>query len=49
MNSPMSAVIGIFQNQFKNKPLTVVRPGTQKEILLTLMILLQVVIWLGKR
>ena len=31
MNSPMSAVIGIFQNQFKkNKPLTVVRPGTQK-------------------
>ena len=30
-NSPMSAVIGIFENQFNNnKPLTVVRPGTQK-------------------
>ena len=29
--SPMSAVIGIFENQFYNKrPLTVVRPGTQK-------------------
>ncbi len=27
----MSAVIGIFENQFKeNKPLTVVKPGTQK-------------------
>ena len=31
MNSPMSAVIGIFENQYKkNKPLTVVKPGTQK-------------------
>ena len=30
-NSNMSAVIGIFENQYsKNKPLTVVRPGTQK-------------------
>ena len=30
-NSPMSAVIGIFEDQFKNKrPLTVVKPGTQK-------------------
>ena len=29
--SPMSAVIGIFENQFyNNKPLTVVKPGTQK-------------------
>ena len=29
--SPMSAVIGIFENQFyNNKPLTVVMPGTQK-------------------
>ena len=31
LNSHMSAVIGIFETQFfKNKPLTVVRPGTQK-------------------
>jgi len=31
LNSPMSAVIGIFENQFKKKiPLTVVKPGTQK-------------------
>lgn len=30
-NSNMSAVIGIFEDQYsKNKPLTVVRPGTQK-------------------
>ena len=30
-NSPMSAVIGIFEDQYKkNKPLTVVRPGTQR-------------------
>ncbi|WP_440672810.1 NAD-dependent epimerase/dehydratase family protein [Candidatus Pelagibacter sp. HIMB1715] len=30
-NSPMAAVIGIFENQFnKNKPLTVVKPGTQR-------------------
>ena len=30
-NSPMSAVIGIFENQFeKKKPLTVVKPGSQK-------------------
>ena len=30
-NSPMSAVIGIFEEQYKkNKPLTVVRPGTQR-------------------
>ena len=31
LNTPMSAVIGIFETQFKkNKPLTVVKPGTQK-------------------
>ena len=31
LNSNMSAVIGIFESQFKkNKPLTVVKPGTQK-------------------
>ncbi len=31
MNSPMSAVIGIFEQQFKKgKPLTIVRPGTQR-------------------
>ena len=31
LNSPMSAVIGIFETQFKKKiPLTVVKPGTQK-------------------
>ena len=31
LNTPMSAVIGIFETQFKkNKPLTIVRPGTQK-------------------
>jgi UDP-glucose 4-epimerase len=31
MNSPMSAVIGIFEEQFKkNKPLTIVKPGTQR-------------------
>ncbi len=31
INSPMSAVIGIFEQQFKkNQPLTVVRPGTQR-------------------
>ena len=31
MNSPMSAVIGIFEQQFrKGKPLTIVRPGTQR-------------------
>ena len=30
-NSNMSAVIGVFEDQYsKNKPLTVVRPGTQK-------------------
>ncbi len=31
MNSSMSAVIGIFEQQYKkNKPLTIVKPGTQK-------------------
>ena len=31
INSPMSAVIGIFEQQFKKKqPLTVVRPGSQR-------------------
>ena len=31
LNGPMSAVIGIFENQFKKKiPLTVVKPGSQK-------------------
>ena len=31
LNSPMSAVIGIFEQQFKKgKPLTIVRPGTQR-------------------
>ena len=31
LNSPMAAVIGIFEEQFKkNKPLTVVKPGTQR-------------------
>ena len=31
LNSPMAAVIGIFEKQFKQgKPLTVVKPGTQK-------------------
>ena len=31
MNSPMSAVIGIFEQQFKTgKPLTIVKPGTQR-------------------
>ncbi len=31
LNSPMSAVIGIFEEQYKKgKPLTVVKPGTQK-------------------
>ena len=31
LNSPMSAVIGIFETQFKkNKSLTIVKPGTQK-------------------
>jgi len=31
LKGPMSAVIGIFESQFKNKkPLTVVKPGTQK-------------------
>ena len=31
LNSPMAAVIGIFERQFnKNKPLTVVKPGTQR-------------------
>ena len=31
LNSPMAAVIGIFESQYKkNKPLTVVKPGTQK-------------------
>jgi UDP-glucose 4-epimerase len=31
MNSPMSAVIGIFEEQYKkNKPLTIVKPGTQR-------------------
>ena len=30
-NSPMSAVIGIFETQYKNKqPLTIVKPGSQK-------------------
>ena len=30
-NSPMSAVIGIFEEQYKkNKPLTIVKPGTQR-------------------
>ena len=31
LNGPMSAVIGIFENQFKKKiPLTVIKPGSQK-------------------
>ena len=31
MNSPMSAVIGIFESQYKKRlPLTIVRPGTQR-------------------
>ena len=31
LNSPMAAVIGIFEQQYKkNKPLTVVRPGNQR-------------------
>ena len=31
INSPMSAVIGIFEEQYKKgKPLTVVKPGTQR-------------------
>jgi UDP-glucose 4-epimerase len=31
LNTPMSAVIGIFETQFKKKkPLTIVKPGTQK-------------------
>ena len=31
LNSPMSAVIGIFETQFKKKlPLTIVKPGTQR-------------------
>ncbi|OUT43380.1 MAG: ADP-L-glycero-D-manno-heptose-6-epimerase [Pelagibacteraceae bacterium TMED13] len=31
LNSPMSAVIGIFEQQFKRgKPLTIVKPGTQR-------------------
>ena len=31
INSPMSAVIGIFEQQFKKgKPLTIVKPGTQR-------------------
>ena len=31
LNSPMAAVIGIFERQFKKKePLTVVKPGTQR-------------------
>ena len=31
LNSPMAAVIGIFEQQFKkNQPLTVVKPGTQR-------------------
>ena len=31
LNSPMSAVIGIFETQFKKKlPLTIVKPGSQK-------------------
>ncbi len=31
LNSPMSAVIGIFEQQFnKGKPLTIVKPGTQR-------------------
>ena len=38
-NGNMTAVIGIFETQYLNdKPLTVVKPGTQKEILLILMI-----------
>ena len=49
-NSKMSAVIGIFESQYKKKkPLTVVKPGTQKEILRISMILFLVVIWLGKK
>ena len=30
LNSPMAAVIGIFEQQYKNKPLTVVKPGNQR-------------------
>ncbi len=31
LNSPMAAVIGIFENQYRNKkPLTVVKPGNQR-------------------
>ena len=39
IKNEMAAVIGIFEDQFdNNKPLTVVKPGNQKEILHILMI-----------
>ena len=30
-HGPMATVIGIFQHQYNNKPLTVVKPSTQTE------------------
>ena len=46
----MATVIGIFENQYKNKtPLTVVKPGSQSEGLLILVILLMSAIRLGKK
>ena len=45
----MAAVIGIFETQYlKKQPLTIVKPGTQKRFYI-LMILLEDVIWLGKK
>ena len=46
----MATVIGIFENQYKNKkPLTVVKPGTQSEDLHISRIQLKLVIMLGKK
>ena len=46
----MAAVIGIFENQYKNnKSLTVVKPGINLEDLLILMTRLMHVFMLGKK
>ena len=46
----MATVVGIFEDQYKkNKPLTVVKPGTQTRDLLILMIPLTLVLRLGRK
>ena len=49
-NSPMSAVIGIFETQYKNKqPLTIVKPGSQKRDFTHIDDIVRGCFWLGRK